>query len=89
MKHFVYRVDTVRVDRGSGTAHKRVTLYRIVKNQLRQVSAREFTYESDGQAAVTSAIAAKQLKPLHNGNGDVALSPLTYSHAGVADFTQV
>ena len=50
MKHFIYKIETIKRDR-SGNVYQRVTVWRIVKNQLVFLGKEDFTYKGDFQAA--------------------------------------
>lgn len=88
MKYFAFRIDELSRDR-NGVATKRCTLYSVRANVLKQVAQRDYTFESDDQAAVNTAVRANLVPSLLGADGTRTTSPRRYEDSDVAKFMQV
>lgn len=91
MKNFVYTIAVVKTYRANGTDLKRCTLWAIKRNQLHLLGNREYTFESDGQAAVNTAAHLKAIPKSKLQEVPTGGYPTTYAleRDGVAKFHQV
>ena len=93
MKHFIFVIKPLRSNLGRD---KQCDLYRIKSNEPVFVGSRKFSFESDGQAAINTAVQFKALTKADHAKvkptqcqGDVNTSVPAWREAGVAKFTQV
>lgn len=87
---FAFRNEVVRNTR-SGYQDKRVTLYRITRNDIKEVASEVYNFKDDKQAAVELAAERKLFKPgpRHPSGGHTYEYDKGFTYTGNARFKQI